>query len=73
MVKKLFVAPIKAYRFLISPLFGNVCRYYPSCSEYACQAIDRFGVIRGSWMGVKRVLRCNPWFEGGYDPCPAKK
>lgn len=62
---------IRVYQLVLSPILGGACRYYPSCSEYAMQAIRRFGVIRGGWMGIKRIVRCNPWVAGGYDPCPA--
>lgn len=61
---------IRAYQWTLSPLLGNACRYYPSCSSYTYDAVRRFGALRGSWMGLKRILRCNPWFEGGYDPVP---
>lgn len=61
---------IKAYQFLISPLIGANCRYQPTCSHYAAEAIDRFGIIRGGWMAIKRISSCHPWHEGGYDPVP---
>ncbi len=61
---------LKAYQYLISPLVGNNCRYIPSCSCYAHTAIERFGVLQGSWMGLKRVLRCHPFHPGGLDPVP---
>ncbi len=63
---------IKIYQYTLSPLLGNACRFYPSCSTYTYQAIERFGLFRGSWMGLKRILKCNPFFAGGYDPCPKK-
>jgi putative membrane protein insertion efficiency factor len=68
LVRKLLVAPIRAYQRLISPLFGSRCRYYPSCSEYAVQAIERFGILRGLVLAGWRLLRCNPWSAGGLDP-----
>ena len=64
---------ILGYRQLLSPLLGRRCRYLPSCSEYAFEAIDEWGAIRGTWMGVKRVGRCHPWRTGGIDPVPARQ
>jgi uncharacterized protein len=64
----LFVLPIRIYQRLLSPLFGQRCRYYPSCSEYAAQAIQRFGILRGLVLAGWRLLRCNPWSDGGFDP-----
>jgi putative membrane protein insertion efficiency factor len=65
--RRLAVAPIRVYQWAISPLFGSRCRYYPSCSEYAAQAIGRFGILRGLILAGWRVLRCNPWSPGGID------
>jgi uncharacterized protein len=62
------VLPIRLYQRLVSPLFGQRCRYYPSCSEYAAQAIQRFGILRGLVLAGWRLLRCNPWSNGGFDP-----
>jgi hypothetical protein len=67
-VRAAFVLPIKLYRRLLSPLLGERCRYYPSCSEYAAQAITRFGILRGLVLAGWRLLRCNPWSHGGFDP-----
>lgn len=67
------VALLHAYRTVISPLYGDVCRYYPSCSAYALQAIQIHGVVIGSVMGIRRILRCHPWAAGGIDDVPAKK
>ena len=54
---------------IIGKVFGErFCRFYPSCSEYSYQAIERYGIFRGSWMGLKRIIRCHPWNDGGYDP-----
>ena len=61
---------IWAYRLAISPLLGVTCRFEPSCSEYALEALNRHGLIRGVWLGVKRILRCHPYRPGGYDPVP---
>jgi uncharacterized protein len=66
--RSLFVFPIRAYQRLISPLLGQHCKYYPSCSEYAVQAVQRFGILRGLVLAGWRLLRCNPWSDGGYDP-----
>jgi len=63
---------INIYRYTLSPLFGNQCRYYPTCSHYAENAIKEYGVWRGIIMAVKRISRCHPWHEGGYDPVPSK-
>jgi putative membrane protein insertion efficiency factor len=62
------VLPIRLYQRLIGPLFGSRCKYYPSCSEYAAQAIERFGILRGVVLAGWRLLRCNPWSHGGFDP-----
>jgi putative membrane protein insertion efficiency factor len=67
-LRLIFVLPIRAYQKVISPLFGSRCKYYPSCSEYAAQAIDRFGILRGLILAGWRLLRCNPWSHGGFDP-----
>lgn len=65
-----FLSLIKAYRYLISPLLGQHCRYYPSCSAFTKEAICQHGAIKGSWLGVKRICRCHPFHQGGYDPVP---
>jgi uncharacterized protein len=67
-VRKVFLFPLRAYQRLLSPLLGNRCRYYPSCSEYAVQAIERYGILRGLVLAGWRLLRCNPFSHGGYDP-----
>ncbi|MCU0516070.1 MAG: membrane protein insertion efficiency factor YidD [Oscillatoria sp. Prado101] len=69
-MKVLLIGLIRGYRMLISPLFPPVCRFQPTCSQYALQAIDRFGPWRGGWMAIKRILRCHPFHAGGYDPVP---
>lgn len=73
MFKKLFILPIKFYQAAISPYLGSKCRYEPSCSHYAVQAIEEWGVIKGVWMGAKRIGRCHPWGGHGYDPVPKQK
>jgi len=69
-VKKPVILLLRGYKLVISPLLGQRCRFYPSCSEYTMQAIDRFGVIRGGWLGAKRIGRCHPLHPGGMDPVP---
>jgi uncharacterized protein len=68
-----FVAPIKLYQKLVSPTLGQRCKYYPSCSEYAAQAIRKFGILRGLVLAGWRLLRCNPWSHGGFDPVEAQR
>jgi len=70
-MKALLILPIKGYRLLISPLLPPMCRFEPTCSCYAIEAIDRFGAWRGSGMAVRRILRCHPLHPGGYDPVPS--
>jgi len=67
-LRSLAVAPIRGYQRLLSPALGDRCKYYPSCSEYAAQAIERFGILRGLILAGWRLLRCNPWSLGGVDP-----
>ncbi len=70
LVNVLATVLIRAYQLLVSPLVGPACRFSPSCSQYALEAIRRHGAIKGSTLAVKRLLRCNPWHAGGYDPVP---
>lgn len=70
MFRKIMILPILFYRKCISPLFPPCCRYYPTCSAYAVTAIERFGVLRGGFLAVKRILRCHPWARGGLDFVP---
>lgn len=67
-LQKLICLPIKLYQYVISPLLQPSCRYYPSCSCYAEKAIMHYGIAKGIWMAIKRLLRCHPWARGGYDP-----
>lgn len=69
-MKYLLIGLLKAYRAVVSPLYGQVCRYYPSCSAYALESVQRYGSVRGSWLAARRVARCHPWALGGLDPVP---
>ncbi|OUD15388.1 membrane protein insertion efficiency factor YidD [Thioflexithrix psekupsensis] len=69
-LQKILLLLIKGYRYVISPWLGNNCRFYPSCSCYTEEAIQRYGAWRGTWMGIRRISRCHPFCEGGYDPVP---
>lgn len=69
-MKRLLMLAVRAYQVVLSPLLPASCRYYPSCSTYAIEALDRHGAIRGSWLSVRRILRCHPFHAGGYDPVP---
>jgi len=69
-MKRLLLAFIRFYKRFISPLTPPACRYYPSCSNYAAEAIERYGAARGGWLAVKRIARCHPFSAGGYDPVP---
>lgn len=72
-LRAFFLAPIRAYQRLISPLFPRRCKYYPTCSAYAVEAVRELGVVRGSILAAWRLLRCNPFSHGGYDPVEARK
>ncbi|MDB9373087.1 membrane protein insertion efficiency factor YidD [Nodularia sphaerocarpa] len=72
-MKVLFIWLIKGYRMFISPLFPPTCRFQPTCSMYAIEAIERFGIWRGGWMETRRILRCHPFHPGRYDPVPEAK
>jgi hypothetical protein len=71
--RQFFMWTIRGYQLAISPMFGPRCRFYPSCSCYAYTAIERYGILQGCWLGLRRLLRCHPFTEGGYDPVPDKR
>jgi hypothetical protein len=69
-MRAILIALIRGYQWFISPLLGNHCRFYPSCSQYAREAIERHGALRGVWLAIRRLSRCHPWHPGGIDPVP---
>jgi uncharacterized protein len=69
-MKAILVALVRAYRLLLSPWWGRQCRFTPTCSEFALEALERHGAARGSWLTLRRVARCHPWHAGGFDPVP---
>ncbi len=69
-MKQILIFFLRIYQYAISPFLGRNCRFYPSCSEYAVEAVQKYGALRGGWMGLKRVCRCHPWNPGGVDPVP---
>jgi len=71
-MRKLLIHFLHFYQWALSPYLGSNCRYYPTCSQYALDALEKYGATHGSWMAIKRVLRCHPWHAGGYDPVPEK-
>jgi len=70
MIKSLVLAVLRGYKRWLSPMLGQRCRFHPSCSTYAAEAIERFGVIRGGWLGIVRLSKCHPFHPGGLDPVP---
>lgn len=72
-MKSIGLALIKLYQNTVSQVLPPSCRFTPTCSQYTYEAIERFGILTGSWMGFKRICRCHPFNEGGYDPVPEKK
>jgi len=72
-IRKIFVLPIRLYQVTLSPLLGpSKCRFKPTCSHYAVEAIEEWGIFKGSWLALKRILRCHPWGGFGYDPVPKR-
>lgn len=71
-MKLLLMGLIRGYRVFLSPWLPPACRFQPTCSQYALEAVDRFGVLQGSWLATKRICRCHPFHPGGYDPVPLK-
>lgn len=72
-MRNLAIASIKLYRYAISPMMASHCRFYPSCSCYALEAIETHGLLQGGWLSLRRLGRCQPWHPGGYDPVPSPK
>lgn len=69
-MKAVLIILLRAYRMFLSPFLGRNCRFHPSCSAYAIEALQRHGAIKGTWLAARRVTRCHPWNPGGYDPVP---
>ena len=72
-MKRVLLGLIAAYRLLLSPFLGPSCRFYPTCSAYAGEAIETHGALRGTWLAARRILKCHPWHPGGYDPVPPRR
>jgi len=69
-MKTLLIAAVRAYQYALRPMMGANCRFYPSCSDYAREAIERHGALNGSWLATRRLCRCHPYHPGGFDPVP---
>ena len=69
-MRRVLIGIIRAYQYLLSPWWGSQCRFTPTCSHYAVEALQRHGALAGSWLAARRILRCHPWSAGGYDPVP---
>lgn len=72
-MKKIFIKLIRLYQLYISPLTPPTCRFHPTCSNYAIEAIQEYGAAKGAWLGTKRILKCHPFHKGGFDPVPPSK
>ena len=72
-MKKILILLIRFYQKFISPMFPAKCRFYPTCSQYTLEAVKEHGAIKGTYLGIKRILKCHPFHEGGYDPVPKKE
>lgn len=70
---RLLALPVRAYRLALSPFLGVNCRFHPSCSDYAAEALETHGALKGSWLGFRRMARCHPWGGDGFDPVPAPR
>ena len=73
MLRWLLILPIRFYQYAISPLLGPHCRFQPTCSHYAVEAIQEWGIFKGTWLAIKRITKCHPWGPWGYDPVPKRK
>lgn len=73
MLRWLLILPIRFYQYAISPLIGPRCRFQPTCSHYAVEAIQEWGILKGTWLAIKRITKCHPWGPWGYDPVPKRK
>ncbi len=72
LIRRVFLLPVFIYRYAISPLLPNACRFYPTCSTYAVEAVMLHGILQGSWLTMRRLARCHPWSKGGVDPVPPR-
>lgn len=73
MLRAIVLGLIRGYQLIISPILPGRCRFYPTCSEYTMEAVKTYGVLRGGWLGTRRIVKCGPWHPGGYDPLVSKE